>query len=135
LAGRLLATPSQSQHDGTPIELRSIKPPEEGRRIVSRSEGSDRRRSDFTARREQPFEELDAHGFEPRCDEGAVSTTAVPSCPGQYRLICGMNLCLLDSLLNELGDTKGASTSTQRTGTAVCAMRDRFSRRQMSSGG
>ena len=68
------------------------------------------RRSDFTARREQLFEELDAHGFEPEVrDEGVV---VLHNCPfhelaqANTELICGMNLCLLDSLLNELGDTE-----------------------------
>ena len=111
LAGRLLAEAAvQSRRDGTPI-ARAIDDVtrNEGKRIADRARRRDDGRSDSTTRREQLFEALDGHGFEPEVtDEGVV---VLHNCPfhelaqAHTELICGMNLCLLDSMLCELGDT------------------------------
>ena len=64
------------------------------------------RRSSVGARRTRLFEELRARGFEPETLDDGV--TVLHNCPFHQlaqqhtELICGMNLCLLDSLLAEL---------------------------------
>jgi predicted ArsR family transcriptional regulator len=112
LAGRLLVEAAvQSQRDGTPIALAIAQAARsEGARIAAEARARIGRRSNTAGRREQLFEALDAHGFEPEVrDEGVV---VLHNCPfhelaqTHTELICGMNLCMLDSLLSELGDTE-----------------------------
>ena len=125
LAGRLLAEAAvQSRRDGTPIAgaIDDVTR-NEGKRIADRARRRDDGRSDSTTRREQLFEALDGHGFEPEVtDEGVV---VLHNCPfhelaqAHTELICGMNLCLLDSMLCELGDTGLRASSIPPTGTAA----------------
>ena len=109
LAGRLLAAAAdRSQRDGIPIG-RAIDEAarEEGRRIAIDADGRARSAPERRARRRtRLLEELRARGFEP--ETLADGVTVLHNCPFHQlaqqhtELICGMNLCLLDSMLAEL---------------------------------
>jgi predicted ArsR family transcriptional regulator len=108
LAGRLLAEAAdRSQRDGTPIGFAIDEAArEEGRVIAIEAKRELGRRSSAGARRAQLFQELRSRGFEPETLDDGV--TVLHNCPfhrlaqEHTELICGMNLCLLDSLLEEL---------------------------------
>jgi predicted ArsR family transcriptional regulator len=111
LAGRLLADAAeQSQRDGTPIGLAiDHAARKEGRRIGVETKGRIGRRTGVNPRRALVLDELESRGFEPTAgDDGVV---VLHNCPfhrlaqTHTQLICGMNLCLLDSLLHEVDGT------------------------------
>jgi len=112
LAGRLLAEAAdRSQHDGTPIEQAIDEVArEEGRAIAEEAQRGIRRRSGIQARRARLYGELRSRGFEPETRNDGV--TVLHNCPfhrlaqEHTELICGMNLCLLDSLVAELDDVR-----------------------------
>jgi predicted ArsR family transcriptional regulator len=108
LAGRLLAEAAdESQRHGTPIgDAIDEAARDAGRTIAIEAKRELGRRSSAGARRAQLFQELRSRGFEPETLDDGV--TVLHNCPFHQlaqehtELICGMNLCLLDSLLAEL---------------------------------
>lgn len=111
LAARLLADAvDRTRQDGTPID-ETIRGASHGagRRIGEIAKGRLGRRSSRTARRARVLEQLRDHGFEPEVLDNGV--TVLHNCPfhllaqGHTDLICGMNLCLLDGLLGQVGNT------------------------------
>lgn len=110
LAGRLLAEAAdRCRRDGTPIEEaidRAAR--DEGHRIGVAARHALGRRTRQAAVRACMLDELRLRGFEPETQgDGAV---VLHNCPFHQLarqhtdLICGMNLCLFDGLLDELGD-------------------------------
>jgi predicted ArsR family transcriptional regulator len=111
LVGQLLAEAAdRSRRDGTPID-RALRDAarEEGRALGEQSRERLGRKTSTRARREAVFEELSALGFEPETQDDGV--TVLRNCPFHHlaqehtELVCGMNLCLLDSLLDTIEDT------------------------------
>jgi predicted ArsR family transcriptional regulator len=110
IAARLLAEAAErSRRDGTPIEHAiELAAREEGRAIAADAELALDRRAGIGARRARVLEELRARGFEPEVQRDGV--VVLHNCPFHQlsqthtELICGMNLCLLDSLLGEFPD-------------------------------
>lgn len=111
LAGRLLAqAANQSRSDGVRIEQaidRAAR--DEGRRIGAAARQALGRHNRRGARRARVVEQLRLRGFEPEIEEdGGV---VLHNCPFHLlaaehtELICGMNHCMLDAILAELGDT------------------------------
>jgi predicted ArsR family transcriptional regulator len=111
LAGRLLADAAdRTLQDGTSIdETISVAAHGEGRRIGDVAKGRLGRRPSQAARRAGVIEQLRDHGFEPEVLDDGV--TLLHNCPfhllaqDHTQLICSMNLCLLDGLLGQVGDT------------------------------
>jgi predicted ArsR family transcriptional regulator len=110
LAGRVLAEAAdRSQRDGVPI-ARAIDHAAraEGRTIGTDAQQGLARHAGVRARRDRLFEVLRTRGFEPETRDDGV--TVLHNCPfhdlaqQHTALICGMNLCLLDSLLAEFSD-------------------------------
>jgi predicted ArsR family transcriptional regulator len=110
LAGRVLADAAvRSQRDGTPI-VRAIDHAArtEGRIIGTEARQGLTRDAGVDARRAHLFGVLRARGFEPETRDDGV--TVLHNCPFHQlaqqhtELICGMNLGLLDSLLEEFSD-------------------------------
>jgi predicted ArsR family transcriptional regulator len=129
LAGRLLAEAAdRSLADGTPID-RALGDAarEEGRVLGAQSRDRLGRRTSTRARREGLLEELRALGFEPETVGDDV--TILRNCPFHHlarehtELVCGMNLCLLESLLSELDDTGLRATLEPEDGS--CCVRFR----------
>lgn len=109
LAGDLLARAAElSQCDGTPIALAIDRAARETGRIIGIAIKRRVRRSGVEARRSQLLEELNCRGFEPEAVDDVV---VLHNCPfhqlaqSHTQLICGMNLSLLEGLLDELGGT------------------------------
>jgi predicted ArsR family transcriptional regulator len=111
MAGRLLAAAAdRSRHDGTPID-RALDDAarDEGRLLGEQGRQRLGRRTSTRARREGLLEELRAMGFEPETREDDV--TVLHNCPFHHlaldhtELVCGMNLCLLEGLLDEFEGT------------------------------
>jgi predicted ArsR family transcriptional regulator len=111
LAGRLLAEAAdRSRKDGIPIEQaidRAAR--DEGHRIGATARRALGRRTGGGSRRAVVLGELRLRGFEPETqDDGVV---VLHNCPFHLlaaehtELICGMNLCMLEGTLAELGDT------------------------------
>jgi predicted ArsR family transcriptional regulator len=111
LAGRLLAAAAdRSRRDGVPIDgALDAAAREEGRALGAASRARLDRRTSQRARREALFEELRSLGFEPETLDNGV--TVLHNCPFHHlsrahtELICGMNLCMLDSMLEEAEGT------------------------------
>ena len=111
LAARLLASAAdRSRGDGTPIDQALTDAARtEGRHLGEQSRERLGRRSSTRARQEGLFAELRTLGFEP--ETLADDVTVLHNCPFHHLarehtdLICGMNLCLLESLLTELAGT------------------------------
>jgi predicted ArsR family transcriptional regulator len=111
LAGRLLARAAeQSCRDGRPIGIAIEDVAQaEGKAIAAVTKQRLATHAGVNRRRTILFDELAALGFEPAMHEGNV--VLLHNCPfhqlaqSHTELICGMNLCLLKSLLDELGDT------------------------------
>jgi len=111
LAGRLLAEAAeQSRRDGVPIDTAI----EHVARDQGRAMGAEARqrlgsRAGTAARRKHLFEALRDQGFEPEILDDDV--TVLRNCPFHQlaqrhtELICGMNLCVLENLLDELDGT------------------------------
>ncbi len=110
LAGRLLADAIEMcDIDDAPIEAAIAQVARsEGRKIGSETKRRIPSQSGATKRRSALFEELRVRGFEPEVRDRVV---VLNNCPFHQlaqthtQLICGMNLCLLDGLLDELGPT------------------------------
>ncbi len=111
LAGRLLAEAAdRSRTAGTPIEQaidRAAR--DEGRRIGAEARLALGRHTGRAARRARILDQLRLRGFEPEAqDDGGI---VLHNCPFHLlaaehtELICGMNVCMLDAALAELGDT------------------------------
>jgi predicted ArsR family transcriptional regulator len=108
LAARVLAEAAErSRRDGTPIKdsiERSAR--DEGRTIAAEAKHGLGTRASAQVRRARLFEELRAQGFEPEVQDDGV--TVLRNCPFHQlsqthtELVCGMNLCLLQSLLDDL---------------------------------
>lgn len=111
LAGRLLAhAADRARREHVPIETAlDDAAREEGRSLGDASRARLRRRTSRRARRELLFEELRSLGFEPDTRDDGV--TVLHNCPFHHlaqehtELICGMNLCMLESMLTELEET------------------------------
>jgi predicted ArsR family transcriptional regulator len=111
LAGRLLASAAdRSRLDGTPIDQAlTVAARTEGRHLGEQSRKRLGRRTSARARQEAVFDELRDLGFEP--ETLADGVTVLHNCPFHHlarehtELICGMNLCLLESLLTQLAGT------------------------------
>jgi predicted ArsR family transcriptional regulator len=111
LVGRLLASAAeQSQREGMPIDTAlELAARDEGRAMGAQVRQRIRGRAGTTARRKHLLEALREQGFEPEVVDGEV--TVLRNCPFHQlaqrhtELICGMNLCVLDSLLAELDGT------------------------------
>ncbi len=111
LAGRLLADAvDRSRSDGSSIEEAiSGAANGEGRRIGDIARGRLGRRTSQAARRAGVTEQLQQHGFEPEVLHDGE--TVLHNCPfhllaqDHTELICGMNLCLFEGLLSQVGDT------------------------------
>lgn len=110
LAGRLLAAAAEAaERDGTPMTTAVADAARRaGREIGSSARARTRGRSPRAARR-AVVEELGARGFEPEdADDGRV---VLHNCPFHHlaqahtELICGMNLCLFEGLLDAAGVT------------------------------
>ena len=111
LASRLLATAAdRSRRDGVPIE-RAL---DDAARGVGVAIGKQARqgltsRASVATRRARLIDELTTLGFEP--GEAAGGETVLHNCPfhrlaqDHTELVCGMNLCLLDGVLDALGGT------------------------------
>jgi len=113
LAGRLLAAAADRAHAENIDIVTALDDVAgaEGRRLgeairadlgKARTVRSDRRRTAVLAA-------LEAHGFEPRtADDGTIE---LANCPfhllaqDHTELVCGMNRCLLDAAVVEVGDT------------------------------
>ena len=111
LAGQLLAEAAErSQRDGAPID-RALRDAarEQGRALGERSRRRLGRKTSTRARREAVLDELRALGYEPDTRDDGV--TVLRNCPFHHlarehtELICGMNHCLLDSVLSTIDDT------------------------------
>jgi predicted ArsR family transcriptional regulator len=111
LAGRVLADAAdRSSRSGIPIR-RAIDQAarDEGKLIAADAEHELGRRASASARRARLFAELRARGFEPETRGDGV--TVLHNCPFHQlaeqhtELICGMNLCLLDTAVTELDGT------------------------------
>lgn len=111
LAGQLLAEAAdRARTDGLPIdEAISTAAQAEGRRLGDVARQRLGRRPRRAARRAGVIDELRLHGFEPEVLADGV--TVLHNCPfhllaeAHTDLICGMNLCLVAGLLDELDDT------------------------------
>jgi len=125
LAGSLLAEAAdRSRADGTPIEQaidRAAR--DEGHRIGAAARQSLGRRTRSEARRACMVDQLRLRGFEPETtDDGGV---VLYNCPFHLlarehtELICGMNLCLFDGVLEELSDT-GLEARLEPTEATCC---------------
>ncbi|HLM17968.1 MAG TPA: transcriptional regulator, partial [Acidimicrobiia bacterium] len=108
LAGRLLADAAErSRRDGTPIE-ESIEHAarDAGRALAAAAEGDTGAGAHDDARRARVVEVLRQRGFEP--ETRADGVTVLHNCPfhqlaqAHTELVCGMNLCMLDSFLTEI---------------------------------
>jgi predicted ArsR family transcriptional regulator len=110
LAGHLLADAIEMcGTDDVPIEAAIAQVARsEGTKIGIETKRRIRPRSGATKRQAALFEELRVRGFEPELRDRVV---VLNNCPFHQlaqthtQLICGMNLCLLDGLLDELGPT------------------------------
>ena len=111
LAGRVLADAvDRSQRTGIPIS-RAIDEAARGEaKVIAADTNAELGgRASATARRARLFAELRARGFEPETLDDGV--TVLHNCPFHQlakhhtELICGMNLCLLDTLVSELDGT------------------------------
>lgn len=115
LAGQLLAEAAdRSRAHGTPIEeeirdaarAEGLRIAESGRRRLA-ANGRDETTDAVRERRAVLFDELRARGFEPDEDDDGV--TILHNCPfhrlsqDHTELICTMNLCLLDAVVEGLG--------------------------------
>jgi predicted ArsR family transcriptional regulator len=111
LAGRLLAEAAeQSRREGVPIDTAlELAARDQGRAIGARARQHVGGRAGTTARRKHLLEALRDQGFEPEVLDDEI--TVLHNCPFHQlaqrhtELICGMNLCVLDSLLAELDGT------------------------------
>jgi predicted ArsR family transcriptional regulator len=111
LAGRLLAEAADSARlAGIPIgDAVDLAARDEGHRISAAIRRRLGRRSSKKARQAAVFEALRTRGFEPETLDDGV--TVLHNCPFDLLarqhtdLICGMNLCLLDSLVTNVGST------------------------------
>lgn len=113
LAGRLLAdAAARSQTDGTDIATAvGDAAKAEGRRLAeelrSQLVGAGGRRS--ARQKRAVLAALEDRGFEPRTE--ADGTIVLANCPFHQlaqehtELICGMNLCLIDAAIEDLGET------------------------------
>jgi predicted ArsR family transcriptional regulator len=110
LAGRLLAQAvERSQDDGTPIgPAIDAAARVEGTALAEEARRGLGRRSGVQARRARLLDALRSRGFEP--ETRADGVTVLHNCPfhrlaqEHTELVCGMNLCLLEGALDELGD-------------------------------
>jgi predicted ArsR family transcriptional regulator len=132
LAGRLLARAAErSRTEGTDVvtaldhEARA-----EGRRLADRARARPPTRSGARgrgARRRAVLEVLAEHGFEPVGDDEVV----LRNCPfhrlarEQTELVCGMNLSLLDAVLEHAGDTGLAARLEPQEGQCCVRLRSR----------
>jgi predicted ArsR family transcriptional regulator len=113
LAGRLLAEAAErTASDGTPIVAALAQAATaEGRQIAERIRLRLRgaRMGRKSARRRATLEVLAEHGFEPKQHrDGQVDLTNCPFhqlAKDHTELICGMNLCLVQAAVDEVGDT------------------------------
>jgi predicted ArsR family transcriptional regulator len=108
LAGRLLADAAErSRGDGPPIEESLAHAARDaGRALAAAAEQDTAAGTRRSARRARVVEVLRERGFEPETRGDGV--TVLHNCPFHHlaqahtELVCGMNLCLLDSFLTEL---------------------------------
>lgn len=134
LAGRLLAEAADRSHtDGVDIvtaldDVARAHGERLGEEVRSRLAADGQRRRAGAARRGAVLDVLavlQAHGYEPRT--GDDGTIVLRNCPfhrlaAQHRdLICGMNLCLLDSAVASVGPTDLAARLEPADG--VCCVR------------
>lgn len=111
MAGRVLADAADAAlRDGTPIaDAVDAAAHDEGRRIGAAVAAGLGRRRGVAARRARLLEELAELGFEPEIVEDDL--ILLHNCPfhrlavEHTALICGMNVSVLDGLLEALGDT------------------------------
>jgi predicted ArsR family transcriptional regulator len=111
LAGRVLADAAdRSQRTGIPIGRAIDEAARHEAKVIAADPKHELgRRAGATARRARLFAELRARGFEPETLDDGV--TVLHNCPFHHlaqqhtELICGMNLCLLDTLVDELEGT------------------------------
>jgi predicted ArsR family transcriptional regulator len=113
LAGRLLAdAAARSATDGTDITTALAEASkEEGRRLAeelgTQLRGASGQRA--SRRKQVILDALEERGFEPR--PASDGTIVLGNCPFHQLaqehtdLICGMNLCLIDAAVHELGET------------------------------
>ena len=140
LAGRLLAEAvDRSRADGTSIdETISGAANGEGRRIGAIARGRLGRRTSQAARRAVVIQELHDHGFEPEVLPNGEAV--LRNCPfhrlaqDHTQLICGMNLCLVDGLLSQVGDT-GLSAHLEPQDGSCCVRLHPVGVRESSSPG
>jgi len=108
LAGRLLADAAErSRRDGTPIE-ESLEHAarDAGRALAAAAKHDTGAGANDDARRARVVEVLRQRGFEP--ETRADGVTVLHNCPfhqlaqAHTELVCGMNLCMLDSFLTEI---------------------------------
>ncbi len=113
LAGRLLAEAAdRSRTDGTDIaEALDVVARAEGRRLGQEIDSQLRRgrTRSLSSKRRVVLDALEAHGFEPKpSDDGTV---VLRNCPFHQLaqehtdLICGMNLCMMKSAIDNVGET------------------------------
>jgi predicted ArsR family transcriptional regulator len=112
LAGRLLADAvDRSRVEGTPIdEALEAAARSEGQQIGAAARDGLGRRTSTAARQAGVLEALRSRGFDP--ETGRDGVTVLHNCPFHLlaqehtELICGMNLCLLEGLLDEVENTR-----------------------------
>lgn len=105
LAGKLLSTAlEQAERSGdSPRAVLDQRAYQLGKELGAAAHGADNEDARDTALRV-----LEAHGFEPRIEDGSVT---LANCPfhtlaqEHTELVCGMNQCLLDGLLDGLAPT------------------------------
>ncbi len=110
LAGRVLADAVEiCGADDVPIDTAIARAARDaGTRVGIEVKRRIPSRSDATAQRSALLDELRSRGFEPEVRDDVV---VLHNCPFHQlaqthtQLVCGMNLCLLDSVLDELGTT------------------------------
>jgi predicted ArsR family transcriptional regulator len=111
LAGSLLAEAAdRCRKDGTPIDRaidRAAR--DEGHRLGAAARQALGRRTRTAARRASMLDQVRLRGFEPEVQRDGV--IVLHNCPFHLlarqhtELVCGMNLCLFDGILAELGGT------------------------------
>lgn len=110
LAGRLLAEAAdRSRRDGVPINDALDDAAREQGRVLGDASRSGLGRRRGRVRRERFLETLRTLGFEPETLDDGV--TVLHNCPFHHlarahtELVCGMNHCMLDSMLTEIDGT------------------------------
>ncbi len=120
LAGQLLAAAlAEAERSGdSPRAVLDRRAHELGKDLGNTARTADSRRDNTAA----VLRVLEAYGFEPRAEGGDV---VLANCPfhalaqEHTELVCGMNLCLLDGLLDGLGRT-GLSARLDPTSAHCC---------------